>query len=38
MEGRAAEDHMVGALERDYLKGYGLFAVVIFITKGNLEG
>jgi hypothetical protein len=38
MESGAAEDHVVCTLERDHLKSYGLFAVVIFITKGNLEG
>jgi hypothetical protein len=38
MEGRVAEDHVVCTLERDHLKGYGLFALIIFITKGNLEG
>jgi hypothetical protein len=38
MESRAAEDHVVCTLERDHLKGYGLFTVIIFITKGNLEG
>jgi hypothetical protein len=37
MEGRAAEDHVVCPLERDYLKDYGLFAVIIFIAEGNLE-
>jgi hypothetical protein len=38
VEGRAAEDHVVCNLERDHLKGYGLFAVIIFIAEGNLEG
>jgi hypothetical protein len=38
MEGRAAEDHVVCTLERDHLKGYWLFAVIIFITEGGLEG
>jgi hypothetical protein len=38
MEGRAAEDHVVCTLERDHLKGYGLFAVIIFITECDLEG
>jgi hypothetical protein len=37
VEGRAAKDHVVCTLERDYLKGYGLFAVIIFIAEGNLE-
>jgi hypothetical protein len=38
VEGRAAEDHVVCTLERDHLEGYGLFAVIIFIAEGNLEG
>jgi hypothetical protein len=38
VEGGAAEDHVVCTLERDHLKSYGLFAVIIFIAKGNLEG
>jgi hypothetical protein len=38
VEGGAAEDHMVCTLERDHLKGYGLFVVIIFIAEGNLEG
>jgi hypothetical protein len=38
VEGGAAEDHVVGAFERDDLKGYGLFSVVFFTTEGNLEG
>jgi hypothetical protein len=38
VEGRAAEDHVVCTLERDHLGGYGLFAVIIFIDEGNLEG
>jgi hypothetical protein len=38
VEGRAAKDHVVCTLERDHLKGYGLFAVIIFIAKGDLEG
>jgi hypothetical protein len=38
VEGRVAEDHVVCTLERDHLKGYGLFAVIIFIAEGNLEG
>jgi hypothetical protein len=38
MEGRAAEDHVLCALERDHLKGYGLFTVIIFIAEGNHEG
>jgi hypothetical protein len=38
VEGRAAEDHVVCTLERDHLEGYGLFAVIIFITEGHLEG
>jgi hypothetical protein len=32
------EDHVVCTLERDHLEGYGLFAVIIFIAEGNLEG
>jgi hypothetical protein len=38
MEGRAAEDHVVCAFERDHLKGYGLFSVIFFTAEGNLEG
>jgi hypothetical protein len=38
VEGRAAEDHMVCTLVRDYLEGYGLFVVIIFIGEGNFEG
>jgi hypothetical protein len=38
VEGRAAEDHVVCTLEREHLKGYGLFTVIIFIAKGDLEG
>jgi hypothetical protein len=38
VEGGAAEDHVVCTLEGDHLKGYGLFAVIIFITEGDLEG
>jgi hypothetical protein len=38
MESGAAEDHRVCTLERDHLKGYGLFAVIIFIAEGDLEG
>jgi hypothetical protein len=38
VEGRAAEDHVLCTLERDHLKCYGLFAVIIFIAEGNLEG
>jgi hypothetical protein len=38
VEGRAAEDHVVCTLERDHLESYWLFAVIIFITEGNLEG
>jgi hypothetical protein len=38
VEGRAAEDHVVCTLEGDHLKGYGLFAVIIFIAEGDLEG
>jgi hypothetical protein len=39
VEGRAAEDHVVCTLERDHLKGYDeLFAVIIFIAEGALEG
>jgi hypothetical protein len=38
VEGRAAEDHVVCTLERDHLKGYGFFAVIIFVTEGDLEG
>jgi hypothetical protein len=38
VEGRAAKDHVVCTLERDHLEGYWLFAVIILITKGNLEG
>jgi hypothetical protein len=37
-EGRAAEDYVVCTLERDHLKGYGLFVVIIFIAEGDLEG
>jgi hypothetical protein len=33
VEGGAAEDHVVCTLERDHLKGYGLFTVIIFIAK-----
>jgi hypothetical protein len=38
VESGAAEDHVVCTLERDHLEGYGLFAVVILIAEGNLEG
>jgi hypothetical protein len=38
VEGRATEDHVVCTLERNDLEGYGLFAVVILIAEGNLEG
>jgi hypothetical protein len=38
VEGGAAEDHVVCTLERDHLKGYGIFMVIIFIAEGNLEG
>jgi hypothetical protein len=38
MESRAAKDHVVCTFERDYLKGYGLFSVIFFTAKGNLEG
>jgi hypothetical protein len=38
VESRAAKDHVVCTLERDHLKGYGLFTVIIFIAEGNLEG
>jgi hypothetical protein len=38
VEGGAAEDHVVCTLERDHLKSYGLFAVVIFVAEGNLKG
>jgi hypothetical protein len=38
VEGGAAEDHVVGAFERDDLKGYGLFSVVFLTSEGNLEG
>jgi hypothetical protein len=38
VEGRAAEDHVVCTLEGDHLEGYGLFAVIIFIAEGDLEG
>jgi hypothetical protein len=37
VEGRAIEDHVVCAFERDYLKGYRLFTVIFFTTEGNLE-
>jgi hypothetical protein len=35
---QGAEDHVVCTFEWDYLKGYGLFAIIIFIAEGNLEG
>jgi hypothetical protein len=38
MESGAAEDHVVCTLEGDHLKGYGLFALIIFIAEGDLEG
>jgi hypothetical protein len=38
IEGGATEDHVVCALEGNHLKGYGLFAEIIFIAEGNLEG
>jgi hypothetical protein len=38
VESGAAKDHVVCTLERDHLKSYGLFAVVIFIAEGNLKG
>jgi hypothetical protein len=38
VESRVAEDHVVCTFERDHLKGYGLFSVIFFTTKGNLEG
>jgi hypothetical protein len=38
VESRVAKDHVVCTLERDHLKGYGVFAVIIFIAEGNLEG
>jgi hypothetical protein len=38
VESGMAKDHMVCTLERDHLKGYGLFVVVILIAEGNLEG
>jgi hypothetical protein len=38
VENGAAKDHVVCTFERDHLKGYGLFVVVILITEGNLEG
>jgi hypothetical protein len=38
VESRAAEDHVVCTFERDHLKDYGLFSVVLFTAKGNLEG
>jgi hypothetical protein len=38
VESRVAEDHVVCTLERDHLEGYGLFAIIIFIAKGDLEG
>jgi hypothetical protein len=34
----ATEDHVVCTLERDHLKGYGLFVEIVFIVEGNLEG
>jgi hypothetical protein len=37
VEGGAAEDHVVFTLERNHLKGYGLFAEIIFIAEGNLQ-
>jgi hypothetical protein len=37
VEGRATEDHVVCALEWDYLKGYRLFTVIFLATEGNLE-
>jgi hypothetical protein len=38
VEGRMAKDHVVCTLERDHLEGYGLFAIIILIAEGNLEG
>jgi hypothetical protein len=38
VESRAAEDHVLCTLERDHLEGYGLFALIIFIVEGDLEG
>jgi hypothetical protein len=38
VEGGAAEDHVACTLERNHLEGYGLFALIIFIIEGNLEG
>jgi hypothetical protein len=38
MEGGTAEDHVVCTLKGDHLNGYGLFAEIIFIAEGNLEG
>jgi hypothetical protein len=38
VEGQAAEDHVVCTFEWDHLKGYGLFSVIFFTAKGNLEG
>jgi hypothetical protein len=38
VESGAAKDYVVCTLERNHLKGYGLFAEIIFIIEGNLEG
>jgi hypothetical protein len=37
VEGRATEDHVICAFERDYLKGYRLFMVIFLTTEGDLE-
>jgi hypothetical protein len=38
VEGGAAENHVVCTFEWDHLKGYGLFSIILFVTKGYLEG
>jgi hypothetical protein len=38
VEGLTTKDHVVCTLEGDQLKGYGLFAEIILIAEGNLEG
>jgi hypothetical protein len=38
VEGLMTKDHVVCTLEGDHLKGYGLFAEIILIAEGNLEG
>jgi hypothetical protein len=36
VEGGAAKDHVVCAFEGNHLKGYMLFAEIVFIIEGNL--